>query len=177
MGVVVIAFRVWWHRAQRMPIERQHCCCDALDKLKQQSTVNTEAPKTIIKYYLQFSLITMTFLIHLRDQVLHVWSQVDTIPGRNIEERRTRRQSDFAVGRSTFNPPICIGSTFRALQQYQLPGSGVLVYRVVTIRRILWKVAPWGRSVIFGLLLGSNCWERLSPVALGRLRPRGWIFG
>jgi len=33
-----------------MAIKRQHCCGDEKDKLKQQSTVNTEALKTIIKY-------------------------------------------------------------------------------------------------------------------------------
>jgi len=57
--------------------------------------------KTILKYYLEFyciTLFTITSLIHLHDQTLYIWSQIDTISIRNYEEHRTLWQSHFATG-------------------------------------------------------------------------------
>jgi len=40
-----------------LAIKGQHCYGNEKDTLKQQSTVNTEAPKTVLKYYSEFYLL------------------------------------------------------------------------------------------------------------------------
>jgi len=177
---VIIATRCSNTTPGTLAIQRQHCFGNEKKKLKQQSTVNTEAPKTTLKYYEEFfllNLLTITSLIQLCDQTVNVWSQVETIWIRNLEERRSLLVSHFTGRWSTSKPHLRSGSTFRPFEHYRYPGIQVLVYRATTIGRFLRRVVPQGRNIIFRSEVGSNHHERLDLVPFRKLRPRGLVLG
>jgi len=60
LSEVIIATRCGHTRPGTMATERQHCHGHEGIKLNQQSTVNTEAPKTILKYYEEFYSIKLS---------------------------------------------------------------------------------------------------------------------
>jgi len=125
-----------------------------------QSTIRTR--KTILKYYKEFYLlyyITISSLIHLRDQAIYVWTTLDTIRIRSATDRRVIRRFDFSIGRSLFNPHLPSGFSFLSIRDYRLSGVEVSDHWHTTIQGVGRRVAIRRGSLVF-IYLGDGEWRR-----------------
>jgi len=110
--------------------------------------------------------ITNTSLLHTRDLSLYAWEKVDTIGIRSAEESRVLRRSDLLFRSAAFNPYLGINHSLQAIRTYILSGTSVLVYRVITLRRILQRLFVSGQGVIYMQGRIINDWERIDWSAL-----------
>jgi len=117
--------------------------------------------QNIIKNSIYYKSLTITTLIHLRDQATYVWSTSDTIRTRSASSCRTIRRTAFSVGRSTFNPHLLCGFSFLRTREYRLPGVVVHEHQRITIRGVGRRVVTRRGSLIF-LYVGDGLWRRLN---------------
>jgi len=87
MSVGVIATRVWWHRTWRLIIKRQHCCGNAKDKLKQQSTVNNRSTEDNHKILLRIQSIQLSRLL-----LLFIYMTTHYMPGHVLTQSQYAHQ-------------------------------------------------------------------------------------
>jgi hypothetical protein len=126
---------------------------------QQQSTVNSQNTEDDLKILLRILSITITSLIHLRDQAVYVWTTLDTIRIRSAEECRVIRRFNYSIGRSTFNPHLPIGFSFLSTQRHRLFGTTVHQHRRVTIRGVGRRVA-FRRGDLVYIYIGDGSWRR-----------------
>jgi len=140
---------------------------------KQRDNIQHRAPKTILKYYYEFYLLTkntftITSLIHLRNHALCAWTQVHTMRIRTSTCYRDFRQSSLQFGRALFNPHLPGAFLFLWTGRYRLPGAEIFEHRWTTIRGVYRGVVIWRRGVIY-LYRGDGLWYHFRLVALAML--------
>jgi len=131
-----------------------------------QHSEHRRQSQNIIQNSIYETLSKITSLIHLRDYALYAWAQGDTIPVCTPEECRTFGQLYCSTGRASFNPDIAHGVAFCHQHWYQLPSTSICVNRVITIQRVLWRLAFPGRGLIFGIKEDTRTWSRIDPRTL-----------
>jgi hypothetical protein len=131
-----------------------------------QSTVRE--PKKIFKYYSEFYLLKITFLIHLCDWALYVWTSLHTRWVRTATGFRTIRESSIHVGSAPLNPHLPTGVPFLRRREYWGHGATVFEYRSFTVWRIIPGLVVWRGSLIF-VYIGDGHWRRLDLIAHARL--------
>jgi len=141
-----------------------------MNKLKQQSTVNIQNTKDDLRIFLRIlskiTTFTITSLIHLRDNALYAWTQVDTISIHTPEEHRTLRRFYCSTALASFNPHLPCGLAFCHQYRYWLPRTSIRIYQVITIRRVFQGVVVSGRGLAFGLDARTGVWSRIDPRTL-----------
>jgi len=144
-----------------------------------QATIRT--PKMIVKYYLEFYLhrTIIPSLIHLHDQASYAWIQTDTISIHTEEECRTLRRFHISFGGLTFNSHHPCGIHLHRIYRYQLPGTSVFIYRVITVQRISQWLDWYQQGIMIMLASLRGYLERINEALLKDLKDwsRGQVLG
>ena len=128
---------------------------------------STEDDRKILLRILSIKNFIISSLIHLRDYALFAWTQVDTISVCTTEASQTFQRTYCSSGRASFNPHILSGLAFHHLYWYQLPCTLILMYRVITHRRVSRGLVVSGGGLVYGFYVATGDWSQIDPRALG----------
>jgi hypothetical protein len=149
------------YKPSKATIKRWRCLGTEKKGAQAESTVNNQKTEDDLKILLRILSIitTITSLIHLRDQVVYVWTTLDTIRIRSPTSCRVIWKFAYSIGRSTYNPHLPGGFSFLSTREYRVSGVTVSEHRCTTIRGVGRRVVVhWGSLVYIYLVDGQ--WRR-----------------
>jgi hypothetical protein len=136
------------------------------EEYQQLSAVNSQNTEDdlkilfrILSIFKKTSYNIPTSLIHLRDQVMYVWSITNTIRIRSETSCWIIRWSCLSSGWSWFNQHLPRRFSCLQTQEYSLPGIEVSEYRRITIHGVGRGLVERRGSLIF-LYEGEGLWRR-----------------
>jgi len=159
------------YKPSKTTTKRSHCSDNELNKLKQQSTVNSQNTADDLKILLRILSIINIFIIssiiHLCDYALYAWTLVDTISIRTPQARRTFRRTHCSSGWASFDRHISSGLACCHLYRYRLPWTSIHIYRDISLRRIFRRSVVSGTGIIYGFEESTGNWSQIDLHALG----------
>jgi len=153
-----------------MTIQRSHCSGNEKNKLKQQCAVNMQNTKENLKILFRIlllkTLLKITSLLHTHDLSLYAWEQIDTVRISTSEDSRILQRSVPLFRSTPLNPYLRHCHPVHAFGRYRVPDASILVYSVVTLRRIFAQSCISWRGVIFTQDRNISNWRRVNWSAL-----------
>jgi len=122
-----------------------------------QSTIRI--PKTILKYYSEFYVFTISSIHHTYDLSLYAWFEIDTISVRTPEGCQNFRRFDIRFWRVLFNPYLPRHSTIPYFGRHLLQGTSVSIIRTTSLQGVFWKLFVSRRGMVFQQGRTVNDWE------------------
>lgn len=142
-------------------IKWQHCSGTEWENLMHQSTVNTEALKTILTYNSVFYLSIYDHFFHFKYSWLgNIYLDIDQhLAYMHSIGWWSFSAYFFPIKDVSYIPHLPGGSMFLWIRESPSPGGAISELRCITVRGMLWGVVISRRRLIF-IYFGDHLWWR-----------------